>query len=746
MANKSDSSDRAEMLLNISRRVAQDQSIEDIIASIIEVTTWELKAERGSLFLNDATTNELYTRYAQGANLREIRIHNKSGIAGSVFQSGVGEIIHDAYSDERFNSAVDQQTGYTTKNILCAPVKTLSGAVIGSAEVLNKKSGRFTKKDLELLEAMTEQASIALQSAQFVEQMQKNREEERKLLDVVSEVTAEIDLPTMLKKVMGEATKMLNADRSSIFLNDPKTNELWLQIGDGLESTQIRFPNHLGIAGTVFTSGETINIPHAYADLRFNPDFDKQTGYFTRSILCVPIINKDRVILGVTQVLNKRGGPFTEEDEQRLKAFTAQISVGLENAQLFADVQNMKNYNDSILQSAASGVITLDEDEKIITCNEAGLRILNISEPEILQKQAIDFFVGDNEWLMERITKVQENQRTDTFVDVSYQAGDETLSLNGTVAPLISTDEKKLGVMVMLEDISTEKRMKSTMSRYMDPGLADQLMEGNDNLGGEEKKATILFSDVRGFTTITEQLGAQGTVQLLNDYFSIMVDSITSQGGMLDKFIGDAIMAAFGLPFSTEDDEDRALRASIEMITNLWDWNKVRAENGLPPVEMGIGLNTDTVVSGNIGSPKRMDYTVIGDGVNLAARLESACKQYAARILVSEFTHSNLKGVYRSREIDKVIVKGKTEPVGIYEVLDFHTSETFPNVMEVLNYFKDGLEKYRIGDWDPAIKSFKEGAKLNPKDYITEMYIDRCETLKADPPKDWDGIWVMTSK
>ena len=204
---------------------------------------------------------------------------------------------------------------------------------------------------------MTEQASIALQSAQFVEQMQKNREEERKLLDVVSEVTAEIDLPTMLSKVMGEATKMLNADRSSIFLNDPKTNELWLQIGDGLESTQIRFPNHLGIAGTVFTSGETINIPHAYADLRFNPDFDKQTGYFTRSILCVPIINKDRVTLGVTQVLNKRGGPFTEEDEQRLKAFTAQISVGLENAQLFADVQNMKNYNDTQF-SLQTGLLT----------------------------------------------------------------------------------------------------------------------------------------------------------------------------------------------------------------------------------------------------------------------------------------------------------------------------------------------------------------------------------------------------
>ena len=113
---------------------------------------------------------------------------------------------------------------------------------------------------------------------------------------------------------------------------------------------------------------------------------------------------------------------------------------------------------------------------------------------------------------------------------------------------------------------------------------------------------------------------------------------------------------------------------------------------------------------------------------------------------MSEFTHSNLKGVYRSREIDRVVVKGKTEPVGVYEVLDFHTPETFPNVMEVLNYFKDGLEKYRVGDWDPAIKSFKEGHRLNPTDYITEMYIDRCQNLKADPPKDWDGVWVMTSK
>ena len=131
-------------------------------------------------------------------------------------------------------------------------------------------------------------------------------------------------------------------------------------------------------------------------------------------------------------------------------------------------------------------------------------------------------------------------------------------------------------------------------------------------------------------------------------------------------------------------------------------------------VNIGIGLNTDMVVSGNIGSPKRMDYTLIGDGVNLAARLESACKQYFARILVSDNTYKKLRGTYRVREIDMVIVKGKTEPVSIHEILDYHNDETFPNLMEVMNYFKEGLKLYRKSSWQKAITAFKEALKLNP--------------------------------
>src|SRR5207253_2936113 len=170
-----------------------------------------------------------------------------------------------------------------------------------------------------------------------------------------------------------------------------------------------------------------------------------------------------------------------------------------------------------------------------------------------------------------------------------------------------------------IDDISAEKRMKSTMSRYMDPRVAAQLMAGGDDLlGGKSVTATILFCDIRDFTTLSEELGPNRTVSLLNEYFSIMVEVITKQGGMLDKFIGDAIMAAFGLPVAHDDDEDRAVRAAIAMIRECRRWSLGRVQRGQKPIEMGIGLNTDMVVSGNIGSAKRMDYTLIGDGVNLA--------------------------------------------------------------------------------------------------------------------------------
>ena len=741
-----------ELLLNLSKQVAAIETLDELLATIVEITARETGADRGTLFLNDDQTGELYSRVAQGVHIREIRILNNRGTAGQVFTTRKGVIVHDPYNDPHFDPTIDKETGYITKNIMAAPIFTARGEVIGVLQMLNKLEGKFTPEDLRRLKAMADQTALTLRNTQFREKMTAAREQEMRLLDVVSDVTAEFDLGTMLVKIVGEAAKMLRAERATIFLNDFKTNELFSRVAMGGKIDEIRMPNHVGIAGAVFISGKTINIPHAYADLRFNPAFDKRTGFFTRSILCVPILDRSGQTIGVTQVLNRKGGPFIQEDEARLKAFTAQVAISLQSAKLFDDVQNMKNYSESMLQSMSNAVVTLDETERIVTCNRAGLEMFKVTQDAIHHRVAAEFFGEANQWLIDKIKAVEESQTPATLVDAALVVGEEKLSINLNVLPLVAESEnegrKKIGTMLMIEDISIEKRMKSTMSRYMDPGIADRLLAGGDEvLGGKSVIATVLFSDIRDFTGISEELGPQSTVRMLNEYFTVMVDAIQKQGGMLDKFIGDAIMAIFGLPEPHDDDEDRAVRAAISMITNLRAFNAARVDAGLKPIDIGVGLNTDTIVSGNIGSPKRMDYTVIGDGVNLASRLESACKQYSARILMSESTYRRLKGTYRVREVDQVIVKGKHEPVWIYEVLDYHSDETFPNLMEAVNHFKGGLSYYRRQQWQQAESAFRGAASLNPNDKLPGLYLERCKLLQAEPPgDDWDGVWTLKSK
>ena len=739
-----------ELLLELSRKVADAGDLDEVLRTIVATSSIHTNADRGTLFLNDERTGELYSRVAQGNRMREIRVLNTDGIAGEVFTSGQPLIVSDPYNDPRFDSAVDQETGYVTHSLMATPIR-VRGVVMGVLEMVNSKTGGFTGADLRLLEAMTVQTAATLGSMQLVEKMKQAREQEMRFLRLVSDVNHELDLGTMLSKIVGEAARILSADRATLFLHDEKRKELFSRVATGASIGEIRMPNHLGIAGAVFTSGRSINIPYAYADLRFNPAFDKRTGYFTRSILCVPIVNDSGKVIGVTQALNKRGGPFTDEDEARLRAFTAQLAISLENAALFEDVRNVRNYNESMLQSMTNGVVTMNEEGRITTCNQAGLRILKVQPQAILQQTAEQFFGATNAWVLERVKVVDETLHGDVLMDAEMMVADVKVSVNLTVLPLMSTEadgvRKRLGTLLMIEDISSEKRMKSTMSRYMDPAVAAQLLAGGEEvLGGKSVTATVLFSDIRGFTTLTEELGPYRTVSLLNEYFSIMVEVITKQGGMLDKFIGDALMAAFGLPVAHDDDEDRAVRAAIGMINALKQFNETRAAEGKSPVDIGIGLNTDSVVSGNIGSPRRMDYTIIGDGVNLASRLESACKQYAARILLSENTYQRLHGTYRVREVDSVVVKGKHQPVAIYEVLDYHTPETFPNLMDAVNYWKSGLEYYRHGDWERAIRAFGEASSANPQDKLPPMYIERCLHLKENPPADWTGVWIMLTK
>lgn len=742
------SASKAEFLLGVLDSLTGLSSLQEQMDLLIGIASEATGADRSTLFLYDELTGDLVARHGQGEVLTEVRTSTSSGIAGDVFSTGESQLVTNAYRDTRFNKTIDEKTGYKTKNILASPIRTRRGEVIGVVEALNKLKGRFTRKDLEMLESICEVAAIVLRASLSVSRMEENQRREAEMLGVVTEISSEIQLGPLLQMIMSMVTRMLNAERSTLFLNDEQTNELYTEIGEGLGAIRIRVPNDQGIAGTVFQTAESVNIPHAYADLRFNPATDRRTGFFTRSILCVPVLNKQGRVIGVTQVLNKVGGTFTRDDQNRLRAFTAQISIALENAKLFDEMQSIKNYNESILESMSNGVVTFDQEGKIVTCNKAGLRILGVTPEHVMGQAANEFFTGASTWVRHSIRTVEAERRPVVTMDAELDVPQGKISANVSVLPLTSGKDESLGSMMLIEDISTEKRVRATMSRYVDPALANKLMEaGEEVLGGQTSVATVLFSDVRSFTTLTEQLGATGTVALLNEYFTIMVECIQKHGGMLDKFIGDAIMAIFGTPLAHEDDPDRGVRTAIEMMRELGKFNQKRTDRGEKPIDIGIGLNTDQVVSGNIGSPKRMDYTVIGDGVNLAARLESACKQYGAHVLISEYTFSQLRGTYRAREIDLVVVKGKTEPVHVYEILDYHTPKTFPSMADVLGHFRNGVEQYRQGNWDKAIAGFEEALRIHPEDKTSKLYLSRCADLKEHPPEEeWKGVWVMESK
>lgn len=736
-------------LLEVANSVADSLDLDVLLPRLMEVISGAMNADRSTLFLYDTDTAELYSRVAQGDSVGEIRFPANQGIAGSVFNDGQGLIIPDAYQDSRFNQEVDRRTGYRTRDILCAPVRN-KGRVVGVAQVLNKNSGEFNADDLNMLEALAAQAAAALENAQLMERVERARREEARLLEVTNAIASELRLDTLLGKIVYAAAEMLEADRGSLFLYDADTQELWSKVAEGMEEKEIRFPAWAGIAGSCFSSGEIINIPDAYADDRFNQEVDRKTGYRTRNMLCVPVVNKEGQKLAVIQVLNKIHGPFLPNDERRLQAFGAQVAVALENARLFREVLNERNYNESILRSLSTGVVTLDAERRLVKANEAVLRFMGWSLEEILETPVKALFqAARNRWLIEALESVIATGEVEIVVDAELEVGtDATISVNASVVPLIDISESSIGYMMILEDISAEKRLKSTMSRYMTKEVADKLLEsGADALGGTAQEASVLFSDIRRFTTLSEQLGPRDTVAMLNEYFTEMVEVIFAHSGILDKYIGDAIMALFGAPFATDRDADNALTVANLMISRLRVFNRQRRQQGKAEIEIGVGISTGELIAGNIGSPKRMDYTVIGDTVNLAARLEGATKYYGVPILFCEDTDRALVNGTQRRAVDLIRVKGRHKPVSVYEALDHHDEASFPNMAQALERFAHGLSLYHQREWQRAAETFAAVLNLAPGDGPGRLYLERCRHYAEAPPgDDWDGVWTMTGK
>jgi adenylate cyclase len=292
-------------------------------------------------------------------------------------------------------------------------------------------------------------------------------------------------------------------------------------------------------------------------------------------------------------------------------------------------------------------------------------------------------------------------------------------------------------------------QIKGMFERYVDRTVVQQIIDNPSlvKLGGEEREITTMFADIEGFTAMAEKMGPQNTVAMLNSYLTEMTNIMIEEYGTIDKYIGDAIMAFWGAPLDDRDHAFHTCSAALKMQRKLLALHTKWIHYGRPVVNQRIGINTGKAVVGNMGAEARLNYTAIGDSVNLASRLEGVNKEYGTRLLMSDNTYRQVHDRVLSREMDLVVVMGKTEPVRIYELIALADEVQTDATKKFLEFYHNGLEAYKKRAWKSAIDQFQQALTIRRDDIVSNLYIQRSMLFLDNPPPDnWNGVFVMTKK
>jgi len=790
------------MLDNVLDSQGFDAILNEMLRSITLKTGELLNADRTTIFLVDEEKDELWSIVAKddnGSHL-ELRFPLSVGIAGeAATQRQVVNIPYDFYDDPRSQAAqeFDRKNHYRTYTMLAMPLLNEAGSLVAVVQLINKLKlnpdlnavledkidlAGFTATDEQVFCDFAPSIRLILESSRsFYKATQQQRAASALMKATTALSQSGLDLEETLGKVMDEAKELMQADRSTLWLLDCDRHQLWTKLPINNALQEIRIPMDAGFAGQVATTGEPVLIPfdlYEHINAETARETDQKTGYRTCSMLCMPVFNAAGELIAVTQLINKRRqgeflpydpatypeapecwrASFNRNDQEFMKAFNIQAGVALQNAKLFATVKQQEQMQRDILRSLSNGVISTDKEGKIIAANESAKKLLGLNASDVIEgKSATDLIRLEKgeffRWFQTAIAAKDEPSRNQYYPDQTLLPvkGVEQHSIHLSINTIVdSNDEQNVsGALVVMDDISDAKRLKSTMYRYMSQELAEQLLSsGQTNLGGDRKDVTVLFSDIRSYTTLTETMAAEDVVTMLNAYFETMVEAVFNFKGTLDKYIGDAIMAVFGSPLALDNHAWMAVQSSIEMRHRLAVFNASRTDK--EQIKIGIGINSDSVISGNIGCSKRMEFTAIGDGVNLGSRLESASKQYGCDIVMSESTYRPCADRVWARELDWIRVKGKNQPVSVYELVGLQPEKIADQKKWTIDLYHEGRVHYLGRKFTSAMTSFgRILEEIDNHDKPSVMHLQRCQHWLSHPPTDeqWqEGVWTLTEK
>lgn len=529
----------------------------------------------------------------------------------------------------------------------------------------------------ETLEGLSHLETRLYRMAQDVAAFTEERSNLLALTEISQVVNSSLELDEVLRIVMDNIIKLTGAERGFLMLRDA-AGQMATRVARNWEQESLNASEHAvsrTVIQRVIDSGEPVLTTNAQEDPRFGGQ-ESIIAFNLRSILCVPLKVKNELI-GVLYADNRiRSGIFTEAERTLLATFANQAAIAIDNARLFAslrrtlaEVTELKNMMDNIFASIASGVITADVDDQVTLCNRAAENILGQSIPQIIGRKVYDLVPSIAAEMETKIADVRRLDAAITGLEVNHHLAERGLvDWRLSLSPLKDAAETTQGIAIVLDDLTERKRLEAQrklFERMVSPAVIEQLDPNSLALGGKKVDITILFADIRGFTSYSETQSPEQLVSVLNRYLAAGAECVLEEAGTVDKFLGDAVMAWFNAPIPQSDHTLRAIRAALNLRERIAQLHAL-----LPPeahLAFGVGIHYGDAVLGLIGTEKRLEYTAIGDSVNTTKRLqENAGKN---QIVLSAEAYQRVKDFVNVVQMEPMTLKGKRSAVPVYEVL-----------------------------------------------------------------------------